>query len=50
MEKIFENYLKSLSDNEYRELKINREEIKHDVILRNITETLKLKKDLFNKY
>ena len=48
MEKIFENYLKSLSDNECRELKINKEEIKHDVILRNITETLKLKKDLIN--
>ena len=48
MEKIFENYLKSLSDDECIELKINKEEIKHDVILRNITETLKLKKDLIN--
>ena len=46
--KIFENYLKSLSDNECRELKINKEEIKNDVILRNIAETLKIKKDLIN--
>ena len=46
VEKIFENYLNNLTDNQLKELDLNKQVIQNDIILMNIQETMKLQNEL----
>lgn len=46
VEKMFENYLNNLTDNQLKELDLNKQIIQDDIILMNIQETMKLQNEL----
>ena len=46
VEKIFENYINNLTDNQLKELDLNKQIIQDDIILMNIQETMKLQNEL----